>query len=384
MRLERKPVGSAEGLTKLLEALRPDVDSLLGDQPYVRRVEIENALLATFAGQAREAKRKRRDNFYAAHADTVAQVVKQLAVWQIPLNLPNMCHLELRHGTELVVLPDYLGLMRLATRHPQITMLRCQVVYASDKFSMTAGVRPDIQHVVNTTAERQETDVVGAYAMAILEGDEPPIVEYMTKAEIDKARSCARGDAVWNLWYGEMARKTVARRLSKRLPGMLSEHPSLDVLAQAVEADDLAVPPTMDVPQDQMPDATALHEQLREAPTRHAAPDDAVEADAESTVPADYDPPKGSAAAGRWMVWKACHLLDPSDPEGVLAEHLAPHGLEVHELPKLNLDDLKELARAVREALDQPNQPGTVALEDLDATDLQPMPWNEKENSTSD
>jgi recombination protein RecT len=60
---------------------------------------------------------------------------------------------------------------------------------------------------------------IGAYAIARLK-DGSVMAEVMNREEIEKVRniSRAKGSGPWTIWWDQMARKTVMRRLSKYLP----------------------------------------------------------------------------------------------------------------------------------------------------------------------
>ena len=61
--------------------------------------------------------------------------------------------------------------------------------------------------------------MIAAYAVARTR-DEGVYTEVMSRADIDKVRgiSKAKDSGPWVQWFDEMARKTVIRRLAKRLP----------------------------------------------------------------------------------------------------------------------------------------------------------------------
>ena len=57
-------------------------------------------------------------------------------------------------------------------------------------------------------------------AVSLSPADGSVMAEVMNKAEIEKVRnvSRAKGSGPWTMWWVQMARKTVMRRLSKYLP----------------------------------------------------------------------------------------------------------------------------------------------------------------------
>lgn len=141
-----------------------------------------------------------------------------------------------RHGGSVVVWekvptahfqPMYRGLLKLARRSDQLAHIDAHVVYRGDLIDLDLGSSPSVRHVpVLDGAERG--GYVGAYAVAeTKEGRR--YVEWMTEADIEVVRKSSRGgqaaDSPWVKFWPEMARKTVLRRLMKRLPlETMAEH----------------------------------------------------------------------------------------------------------------------------------------------------------------
>lgn len=118
--------------------------------------------------------------------------------------------------------PQYMPMIRgiIKTIHNSggVSTITPQVVYEKDLFQYWVddkGVH--LEHRPVVFGERGK--LVGVYALARMKDDMTEI-EVMNKAEIDEVRavSLAKSGGPWNDWYTEMAKKTVIRRLSKRLP----------------------------------------------------------------------------------------------------------------------------------------------------------------------
>lgn len=123
--------------------------------------------------------------------------------------------------------PMYRGLLKLARRSDQLAHVDAHVVYKGDKIELDLGSQPSVKHYpVLDGAERG--DAIGAYAVAeTREGRR--YVDWMTTADIEQVRKSSRGgtasDSPWVKFWPEMARKTVLRRLMKRLPlETMAEH----------------------------------------------------------------------------------------------------------------------------------------------------------------
>ena len=123
--------------------------------------------------------------------------------------------------------PMYRGLLKLARRSEQIAHVDAHVVYQGDEINLDLGSSPSVRHFPVLDGAKRG-DVVGAYAVAELTNGRR-YVEWMTKADIEEVRKSSRGstkpDSPWVRFWTEMARKTVLRRLMKRLPlETMAEH----------------------------------------------------------------------------------------------------------------------------------------------------------------
>lgn len=118
---------------------------------------------------------------------------------------------------EAQLIPGYRGLIDLARRSGQIKRIEARVVKEKDKFEFHYGLEPILKHVPCFPADGG--NIIAAYAIAELT-DGSTQVEVMSRAEIDgiRGRSKAKDSGPWVSDYGEMARKTVVRRLIKYLP----------------------------------------------------------------------------------------------------------------------------------------------------------------------
>jgi recombination protein RecT len=125
----------------------------------------------------------------------------------------------LAYGGKAQFEAGYRGLMKLARRSGQVDSLDSQVVYTSDRFEIDLGTEPRILH--QPCMESQRGNFRGAYAFARLTNGEL-VIEWMPTPDIEAVRKVSRNSSgehsPWVNHYGEMARKTVIKRLMKRLP----------------------------------------------------------------------------------------------------------------------------------------------------------------------
>jgi recombination protein RecT len=187
-----------------------------------------------------------------------------------------------RRKSEIVYQPMVGGFRKRAAESG--FTLEAQIVYEGDVFEYELGLTPTLRHIPAIDRERGEPRA--AYAIA-RHRDFEPFVEVMTKSEIEHVRKSSSypNGGPWSKWWGEMARKTVARRLFKQLP--LGADPS-GRAASLLEADELAFGPFANLPTD-VPVAPELEPASFE-PTEYMDPDGVVDADDQSA----FEIPEGA------------------------------------------------------------------------------------------
>ena len=132
------------------------------------------------------------------------------------------------YGKKATCFYDYKGIQEFCYRSPRLQAMIVQTVDQKDSLEIepSSGI---VRHVIN--CDEQSGMINYAYAIAFLHGSPVPIVEYMSKVKIDEVMACAKTKSVWQKWYGEMAKKTVLKRLMKHIPQI----PSLYLAAIAAE-----------------------------------------------------------------------------------------------------------------------------------------------------
>lgn len=111
----------------------------------------------------------------------------------------------------------YKGLIKMAKRSGEVSGLTSNVVHARDDFSIDLGTGNTIVH---RPSFGDRGDVIGGYAIARMK-DGSHELEWMDIEDLQKIQKNAeiRGASpAWQAWPDEMRRKTVIRRLAKRLP----------------------------------------------------------------------------------------------------------------------------------------------------------------------
>lgn len=123
--------------------------------------------------------------------------------------------------TECQLIIDYKGLIELAKRGGDVQKWRAELVCENDEFGWENGI---VSHKIQWRKDRGKTDCVYSHVRNKEEVDD---YEVMTIAEVLNIRDRSQGWKAfkagytktnpWETDFGEMAKKTVIRRHSKRL-----------------------------------------------------------------------------------------------------------------------------------------------------------------------
>jgi len=129
-----------------------------------------------------------------------------------------------RDGTTAVLEPSYQGLIKLLTDTGSITAIYAHLVYANDEFSLNYGTNVEIHHKPKMS---NRGEVIAVYAVAVL-SDGYKQIETMAIEDIHAIRDKSESykafvakkvtSCIWEDHFGEMAKKTVIKRIFKYLP----------------------------------------------------------------------------------------------------------------------------------------------------------------------
>lgn len=153
-----------------------------------------------------------------------------------------------KNGPMVQYMPMIGGLLKKLRNSGELLSIAAYTVHENDSFEYELGDEERIVHKPLLNGNRG--GVIAAYAVARTK-DGGIYREVMSLDEIEKVRNVSRAKDAgpWSSWYEEMARKTVLRRLMKRLPS------STDI-DQLVENDnenyDLRVQPAAAAPANPM------------------------------------------------------------------------------------------------------------------------------------
>ena len=115
-------------------------------------------------------------------------------------------------------LPMIAGVLKKVRNSGELSTIVARVVYGGDSFRN--WIDDSGEHILYEPADNPDPNIITrVFAMAKLK-DGSIEVEAMTVAQIEKVRavSMAGKSGPWVTWWDEMAKKTVLRRLAKRLP----------------------------------------------------------------------------------------------------------------------------------------------------------------------
>jgi len=191
-------------------------------------------------------------------------------------------------GTKAQAMPMIAGVLKKVRQSGEVSKISAHVVHENDHFVWKLGFDETVEHEPPALDEPRGK-AIGAYAIAVLK-DGSQLLEVMSLEEIEKVRAVSRAarNGPWVQWWGEMARKTVMRRLSKRLPM------STDLIDELDRDDTLDPEPheTIEHAPQQMSRLDALEHHLeQDQPAAGTTPADAESANnaGEAAAPASGD-----------------------------------------------------------------------------------------------
>jgi recombination protein RecT len=132
-------------------------------------------------------------------------------------------------------MPMTAGIMKLVRNSGEISTWSVQAVYENDQFDFMLG---DDEHITHKPALSNRGKLIAVYSIVTMKDGEKSR-EVMSVEDVDaiRKRSRSANAGPWVTDYAEMAKKTVVRRHSKRLPL------STDIDGVIREDDEMFMPP---------------------------------------------------------------------------------------------------------------------------------------------
>ena len=114
-------------------------------------------------------------------------------------------------------MPMYQGLLKKVRNTGELLSISANVVYERDQFDYELG---DNERIVHKPAIGDRGQPIAAYAIAHLKGGgiEREVMDANAIRQVQAMSRSTGEDSAWMKWPDEQARKTVIRRLYKRLP----------------------------------------------------------------------------------------------------------------------------------------------------------------------
>ena len=141
-------------------------------------------------------------------------------------------------------LPMIGGLLKKVRQSGELRSITANLIHESDEFEYYIDENGEhLRHRPDLLSD-DRGPITGAYAQALTK-DGGVYIEVMSRRDLDAVRNVSRAkdSGPWKTWYGEMARKSVMRRLIKRLP---TNTELATILSRDEEHYDLKTPPAQE------------------------------------------------------------------------------------------------------------------------------------------
>ena len=120
------------------------------------------------------------------------------------------------YGKSCTLIVGYKGLILLIRRSGEVSVIYSQIVYENDGFEVSFGSGGGLRHVP-VFKDRGEIKLVYSFVQ-FKDGSEDWEIMTLDEVEAIRSRSKSANNGPWVTDFGEMAKKTVLRRHSKRMP----------------------------------------------------------------------------------------------------------------------------------------------------------------------
>ncbi len=258
-------------------------------------------------------------------------------------------------GNKAQAMPMIAGVLKKIRQSGDVAKVSAQVVYEKDEFVWKLGFDEDVIHNP-PPLDRPRGKPIGAYATAVLK-DGSRLLEVMNLDEIEQVRKVSRAskNGPWVAWWGEMARKTVMRRLSKRLPMSTDLEDALD-RDETLPRDE---PPVIDQPVSRL-DALEHHIDA----VAEETPDTSAAAEGSGEVESPQDGEAAGAVQkddGKTLFEKMSDIAKGNDHEEGPADEQRGGAVSLADAKdqiakQTNVDEINRLTRALEQGFDDAEQ----------------------------
>jgi len=180
-------------------------------------------------------------------------------------------------------MPMVAGIMKLVRNSGEISTWSVQAVYENDNFDFCLG---DEEHITHKPALANRGKLIAVYSIVTMKDGEKSR-EVMSVEDVNQIRARSRSgqSGPWVSDFAEMAKKTVVRRHSKRLPL------STDIDGMIKEDDELFMPEQPAQPAQEAPQAAETTSAARRPSRLQKVADQAPEAGAQADADGVIDVP---------------------------------------------------------------------------------------------
>lgn len=230
--MTNKPVSKnkfTSQLTNMLEQKRNDIADALADQIDVGRFT-KTALVA-----ARKSPRLRKcsiESVYESLLDSARLGLqpdgKEGAI------VPYYDSDDERYQAQFQPMAE--GISSLMLRSNDVAKVEARAVRENDEFDYSYGTGQYIEH---KPARKDRGGVIASYAIIYWTSTDEPTIEVLEKTDIEDIRNAsdAPNSPAWSDWYGEMARKSAVKRISKYADLSPEAREVIDVDNEAMQYD---------------------------------------------------------------------------------------------------------------------------------------------------
>lgn len=219
-----RPATKSAEIKQLLESMRPQLESALVRK--VRPDHIVSVALSLFRANPRLLDCSKNSLLSGILKSTQLDLSLDPALGQAYL-IPFSNHGKMEAQFQI----GYQGLLTLAWRSNMISSINAGIVRDGENFVAILGKNETLEH---EPGDDDESPINKVYAYAHLRGGGFTF-DVMSVSQIERIRSRSKSGKIgpWVTDWEEMAKKTVFKRLTKKLPKSVE-------LAQAIEADNRA------------------------------------------------------------------------------------------------------------------------------------------------
>lgn len=173
--------------------------------------------------------------------------------------------------------PSYMGLMKLATDSGAVRNFEVHEVYQGDEFEFDIVEKRPRVHKPYWTVGHSRGKLIGVYGFAVL-ADGTMIPEHMGADELAKIQSKSdnASGSVYTDWQGEMARKSLVKRLQKYIPRTEKAQGFLEAVELDNQGYDLNRPSAASGSRANEEEVEMLKAQVRDALKAYAGADKAM------------------------------------------------------------------------------------------------------------